>query len=289
MGVNESLPRGVPLTLVYGIVHCFGMRRTRSHKRAARKANLPPWAATIANLRRKMNLSQTDFGRRLGFSAMGVSRWECGMQEPPSHGYIELGNLAGDPACWYFWERAGLRTEDLMRVLPSLRGRLRKTALPEFEIVTAGGGGQRVEKRKHELVAMPLLKVVAASHGEKGDATTSILRGAPIESMIAIPKSWCPNPPTTTCLRVRGESMNPLIYDGYVIAVDSAPHDRAKLHGKIVVAWHKEKGLTVSRLRRYDHTEVLQADNPRYESVTLHGKSGWKLLGKVLWWIGKAP
>ena len=32
--------------------------------------------------------------------------------------YIQLGNLAGDPECWYFWERAGLHSADLMRVLP---------------------------------------------------------------------------------------------------------------------------------------------------------------------------
>lgn len=263
------------------------MARTRSESSAARKAPRPQWSSTIADLRRRMALSQTEFGRHLGFSAMAVSRWECGVQEPPSHGYIELGNLAGDPTCWYFWERAGLRTEDLMRVVPGLRGRLRKTALPEFEIVTAGGGA-KAAKRKHELVAMPLLKVVAASPGEEGDATP-MLGGAPVESMIAIPKSWCPNPSSTTCLRVRGDSMNPVIQDGYVVAVDSAQNDRSKLNGKIVIAWNKEKGLTISRLRRYDHTEVLQSDNPSYESVTLHGKSGWKILGRVLWWVGKAP
>ena len=69
----------------------------------------PEWATCVYDLRRRLNLSQTIFGQRVHSSPMGVSRWERGVQEPPSHSYIELGNLADDPQCWYFWDRAGLR------------------------------------------------------------------------------------------------------------------------------------------------------------------------------------
>src|SRR5690348_10825414 len=100
------------------------------------KSKRPDWTVAISGLREKLKLSQTEFGHKLGYSAMGVSRWECGVQEPPSHAYVELGNLAGDPACWYFWARAGLRTEDLMRVIPGLLRRLRKASLPDVQIVT---------------------------------------------------------------------------------------------------------------------------------------------------------
>src|SRR6202044_3696728 len=136
--------------------------------------------------------------------------------------------------------------------------------LPQFEIVNAGSGGRKLAKGKHELVAIPLLKVEAASHGEKGD-TTAILHGAPVEGMIAAPREWCPNPSATSCLRVRGDSMNPLLYDGQIVAVDFSQNDCGKLDGKIVIAWHKEKGLTVSRLRRYGVVEVLQLDKAKYE------------------------
>ncbi len=83
--------------------------------------------------------------------------------------------------------------------------------------------------------------------------------------------------------------MMPLIHDGYVIAVDSTETDHSGLDGKIVVAWNKDKGLTVSRFRRYDHTEVLQPDNQEYESITLSNSNRWKILAKVLWWVGQAP
>jgi SOS-response transcriptional repressor LexA len=254
----------------------------------SRSSRTPEWAAAILQLRQDMRLDQAAFGERLRCSAMTVSRWERGVQEPPSHAYIELGNLSGDPACWYFWGRAGLRNEDLMRVVPQLRQRLNKTAIPNFEIVTAGSGGKKRLRNKVQLVAIPLLKVVAASLGEKGDGS-SVLQQAPFESMIAAPKDWCPNPASTSCLRVKGNSMMPLIQDGYVVAVDSSQSERSKLSGKIVIAWHRDMGLTVSRLQRYGHTDTLQPENRDYESITLDSKHKWKILAKVLWWIGKAP
>ena len=83
--------------------------------------------------------------------------------------------------------------------------------------------------------------------------------------------------------------MSPLIHDGYILAVDSSQTEIRELNGKIVIAWHRDKGLTVSRLKRFDHTIVLQSENANYESITLSNKQKWKIVAKVLWWIGKAP
>jgi SOS-response transcriptional repressor LexA len=260
----------------------------RTVSRESEERKKPEWAARILELRRKLQLNQADFGQRLESSAMAVSRWERGAQEPPSHSYIELGNLAGDPACWYFWARAGLRSEDVMRVMPGMRRRLQRARNQDFEVVQAGSGRQK-ETDKLQLVAVPLLKIVAASHGERGD-DLSFLQDAPVESLIAAPREWCPHPSSTSCLRVKGHSMTPTICDGYIVAVDASQTDRSKLDGKIVIAWKKDKGLTVSRFRRYDQTETLQSENPRYESITLgHRKEKWKIVAKVLWWIGRAP
>jgi SOS-response transcriptional repressor LexA len=219
---------------------------------------------------------------------MAISRWERGEQEPTDRGYIELGNLAGDPTCWYFWGRAGLHNENLLRIMPEVRQRMQKNRLSDFEIVRAGSGAQKQKSTKIQLIAIPLLKVIAATHGEKGGHPSSLLSG-PAESMIAAPKDWCPHPGSTSCLQVRGKSMTPLIPDGCIVAVDSSQNDHMSLDGKIVVAWHKDRGLTVSRFRRYNHTEILQPENDGYESITLSAKNRWKILARVLWWIGKAP
>jgi SOS-response transcriptional repressor LexA len=242
----------------------------------------PAWAKAIRDLRLHLKLSQAGLGASTGFSAMTVSRWERGAQEPPSQGYIGLGNLSRNANSWYFWERAGLRSEDVMRVLPTLHSPLR-----DFEIVIPDSRSKKLTA-KHELVVVPLLKVTAGYLKTKGD-NLPLLSDAPIESMIAAPRSWCPHPMYTSCVRVRGNSMKPLIQDGFIVVVDSSEAEWAKLDGKIVIASHKDIGLTISRFHRYDHTEVLQPENNEYEAVTLSAKHSWKIVAKVLWWVGRAP
>jgi SOS-response transcriptional repressor LexA len=247
----------------------------------------PEWVSKISDLRERLKLNQSEFARRLQTSPMAVSRWERGIQEPLSHSYIAIGNLAGDTQCWYFWQRAGLHREDLIRVIPNLRQSLQQERMAGVEIVTAGSGAKKLDQ-KMQLVAIPLLKAVAASPGEKGDELLA-LHDAPADSMIAAPKDWCPNPSSTSCLRVRGHSMEPTMCDGDIIAVDSSQTDISKLNGKIVIAWNRDKGLTVSRLKSYDHTDVLQPENPAYESITLAKRDKkWKLVAKALWWTRKA-
>jgi phage repressor protein C with HTH and peptisase S24 domain len=106
--------------------------------------------------------------------------------------------------------------------------------------------------------------------------------------MLAAPKKWCPNPAFTISLFVKGSSMSPLILDGYIIAVDTSDTAHDDLSGKIVVAWNREKGLLVSRLIRFDHTDVLVSDHREYVSVSLATESLWRVIGRVLWWTGLA-
>jgi SOS-response transcriptional repressor LexA len=240
------------------------------------------WAERINALRHRLGLSQSELGRRLSASAMAVSRWERGVQEPPANISIQLGNLTGDPECWYFWGRAGLHSDDLMRVLPAIRSRLRRDRPPDLRVVQAGA--HRISKKKSELVAIPVLPVVAATHGGKGDPATSLQHALP-EALLAAPNKWCPNPAYTSCLTVRGRSMMPLIHDGYIVVVDTSQTTRRRLYGKIVVAAHKDEGLIVSRLQRFDDTEVLVPENREYDSTAL--STNWRIVAKILWWIGR--
>ena len=244
------------------------------------------WASRIIALRRRMGVSQSELGKQLNSSAMAVSRWERGVQDPPADIYIQLGNITGDPECWYFWGRAGLHSGDLMRVLPAVRSRLQKERLPALQIVQAGA--HRLRKKGSHLVAIPVLPVVAATHGGKGDPEVALDQMKP-ETVLAAPSSWCPNPAYTTCLRVKGHSMGPLIHDGYIVAVDYSQTDRSELDGKLVVVWNEEKGLSISRFRRYRGVEVLEPENREYESMALSTDRAWRVIGRVLWWIGKAP
>jgi DNA-binding transcriptional regulator YiaG len=189
-----------------------GMRnpRARTIPKSA-SSQIPEWATTIMRLRNSLGLNQESFGESFHCSAMAVSRWERGISEPISSAYIELGNVAGDPLCWYSWGRAGLSREDLTRVVPRLQERLRQARILELRIVSAGTSVRKTEADATlQLLAIPLLKTVAASIGENGD-DHEMLPDASVESMIAAPKDWCPNPSTTSCLLVGDNSISPLI------------------------------------------------------------------------------
>jgi len=216
---------------------------------------------------------------------MSVSRWERGILKVPADLYIKLGNVAGDPLCWYFWGHAGLRSEDVMRVLPAARDRLHENRVADVRVVHAGGL-KHAPLTPSDFVAIPLLPVHAGTPGKKGDDEVDLEQVRP-ETMFVAPRGWCPHPNSTICLRVRGNSMSPLILDGYIIAVDTFDVRRDPLVGKIILAWHADKGLLVSRLIRFDHTDALVSDHREYESISLAPGAAWRIIGLVLWWTGK--
>src|ERR1700694_2609125 len=101
----------------------------------SRKTSNPEWARKILSLRRRMGLTQSAFASRLHYSAMALSRWERGTHEPTAQSYIQLGNVAGEPQCWWFWERAGFNSTDLSRMFDEGNVRLRNEQLPKLEII----------------------------------------------------------------------------------------------------------------------------------------------------------
>lgn len=233
-----------------------------------------------------MKFSQTELGDKLGFSAMAISRWERGVQEPPSRSYIQLGNMVGGPHSWYFWGRAGLDSGDVISVLPAAKPARPGLFAPGLDIVIGGNGSLRMKNRRARLVAISLFKASGGAHSQRGSKTLKLHELLAVNA-IATRSNWCPNPSRTSCLRVRSDSMMPLMDAGHILAVDTSFFEAAELYGTIVIAGHKARGLMVSRLRRIGRLDVLVSENPKYDSISIGRKSGWKLVGKVLWWIGK--
>src|SRR5207253_10137274 len=110
-----------------------------------------------------------------------------------------------------------------------------------------------------------------------------------VVDVLGASSEWCANSACTVCLEVKGESMRRLIHLGAIVAVDSSQAERSELDGKIVVVSHEEKGITISRFHRYRGVEVLEPENREYESTTLGAGRDWRIIGRVLWWIAKAP
>lgn len=67
--------------------------------------------------------------------------------------------------------------------------------------------------------------------------------------------------------------MSPLILDGDIVVVYSSPHDVKSLDGKIVVAWHRKSGLSLSRFLVMRGVQLLESEN-RITSQSPWGETG---------------
>ena len=76
-----------------------------------------PCAQQVRELRKKLKLSQMQLATRLNYSAMAISRWERGLQEPPTRCLIEMGKMAGPKQGLAFWKMAGITIEDVRAML----------------------------------------------------------------------------------------------------------------------------------------------------------------------------
>lgn len=243
----------------------------------------PEWADKLEGLRLGLGMSQAALARKLNVSAMAPSRWERGVNQPPAEVFVQLGKLAGKRKCWYFWGRAGLRKSDITAVLSNLnrsrvhRGKLEIAATPEAtKLITS--------QTAANLVALPLYSTTPPV----GVIGPPVIHREKDSELIVAPRSWCPHPEQTICLRSSGDKMAPMLQQGAIFAVDEADKIAEKLYGKVVLASHAECGLMVHWLQRYGRSEVLVPENKEHPPTYIQN-GDWTIVGRVLWWFSKAP
>jgi len=239
--------------------------------RAGAKLARPEWADRIERLREKLQLNQAALARLLHVSPMAVSRWERAVNEPEAGYYIQMGTMAGEPDCWYFWQRAGLPSSDLMRSL-------RKTGGAK----TGNKTGISATEAESSLHPVPVLDATAST-SDRGDNEPN-LEHLRTMSTIVVPKDWVENHLAIKCVRVQGEGMYPILPSGSIAAVDLSQFDRTRLYGHIVLVWHKDHGLKIHRLQKVGDSEVLLSEAQGQTPVFILDRN-WRLLGKVIWWL----
>src|SRR5689334_20014005 len=237
--------------------------------RAGAKLARPEWAVQIERLRERLHLNQAGLARLLNVSPMAVSRWERAVNEPEAAYYIHMGTLAGDPDCWYFWQRAGLPASDLKRALRKSRAAKTSPAV----VVDV------------ERYAVPVVSLSAGT-SMPGDNDPNIEQ-SPVVAKVMAPSDWTEDAPNIRCLRVKGEGMAPSISEGSIVAVDTAQFDLAKLHNTAVLAWHKDHGLIVRRLKRVAGADTLALDADPTGANALALDHNWRILGRVIWWLSR--
>lgn len=253
-------------------------------KKKTRITTLPEWATQITALREQLAINQAELARRMECSAMTISRWERGLLQPSAEHFIQLGNLGDKTEAWFFWEMGGIEPAKMIQALGGNSRRMRSDH-SRLDVDRPSGGA--TSEKFSQMIEVPLLKGFVGTHGVAGDRRS--LRTIPASELIGAPAAWCPNPAYTRLARVKGHAMEPLIRQGDILAIDSFQTERSQLYGKIVIALGNKHGLCVSRLRRYDSLDVLEPETREFDPLVLSKSSGWRIVGKVLWWISPAP
>lgn len=211
-------------------------------------------AARIRELRKSLGKNQGEFGRMLGVSQSAVSNWEIGTDVPAPRILAALAEMTADIA---------LRSELLDRA--------------GFKEVKAA-----VPQQREDLRSIPLLSDPAAA------GTNRVIDEREIEKHLLLPREWFHRGGELFALKIKGDSMAPIIDDGYIVIVDTGQRDPKKLLNRMVAARDGD-GVTIKWLRRDVGVYLLLPQNisPRHQVRVLSSDAGHGIVGEVVKWIGE--
>ena len=291
----KKLPCGVNLTCHFLTGHQVQLYKAvldrcqgKSVQTGAKLAT-PAWAVKIRYLRDEvLKESQGQFARRFAVAPAAVSNWERGINAPSPSNFIQMGALAGDPDCWFFWQEAGLSREALEPALVSLSQRLLKShssGITKADDPSAGvlviEESRRPAKRRNQF-EIPLLKP------GRPLSRPARLEKDSIQEMITISSKLVPTPDETVCITVQTDTMKPLVQPGYIAAIECHARKTEQAFDQIVAASGPGGRIGLFWLRDLHGEPTLVPNSADSDGavILLSRDRNWRLVGRVLWWIG---
>lgn len=207
-------------------------------------------------------MRQQDLAERLRVSQATIARWENGKDTPAGTALIDIGRLAGDPEQWWWWELAGFTEHD----------RVTQLAL------------NHMTRKDRGTVMVPLLKDPAAA------GTPRAVDEKEISHYLEIPKQLASPGSGLFAVRVAGDSMSPIIEEGYIVCVATSDLDPAKLVNQMVAA-REGDGITIKWLRKEKNHYLLvpQHTSLRNPVRIMEPDGEWSIVGRVVFWVGQPP
>jgi len=156
---------------------------------------------------------------------------------------------------------------------------LREIHEASLEVVAQSLSGDTRDQRN-----IPLLRDAIAAGNPRGIDESEIV------AQIPFLKRWLPRGAQLYAFKVAGDSMAPIICDGYLVIVDAAQRDPKSLVGQMVAA-REGDGVTIKWLRKDKDTYLLvpQHVSPRIPVRVMREEDDWSIVGVVLKWIGYPP
>lgn len=183
-------------------------------------------AENIKKIRLEHELSQADLGKIAGVSDKAVSTWELGIKIPRMGAVEKMANYFGIPKSAILDDA---QPAPASRPIP-----------PGFEPMP-------------KMKKIPLVGRIACG--------TPITAEENVEQMVCVPSRWH----STFTLTCKGDSMEPRIHDGDLVAIRSQPEVE---QGEIAAVLIGDEA-TLKHVYLHENFIELRPENPAFESIIL--------------------
>lgn len=183
-------------------------------------------AENIKKIRLEHELSQADLGKIAGVSDKAVSTWELGIKIPRMGAVEKMANYFGIPKSAILDDA---QPAPASRPIP-----------PGFEPMP-------------KMKKIPLIGSIACG--------TPITAEENVEQMVCVPSRWH----STFTLTCKGDSMEPRIHDGDLVAIRSQPEVE---QGEIAAVRIGDEA-TLKHVYLHENFIELRPENPAFESIIL--------------------
>lgn len=197
--------------------------------------------------RTELQLSQRDLADKIGVTSVAVSRWELDYSQPKGKNLLSLAKALKCTPNWLLNGRENTEVE--------FEG-IKYVLVPYYENVEIAAGCGSFNADNLETTQIPIPFYILER--------VNIVRNKIL------------------CVKVKGDSMEPALRSGSIIAVDTT--SREIDDGELYVICHGDL-LRVKLLYRYPHGIKLRSYNSYYDDEIYENESvnDIKVIGKVFW------
>jgi len=243
-----------------------------------------PLGAAIAAIRKAHDLRQWQFAESLGVSLVTVQMWEQGLKKPGVDKLLKLADMAPAQLVWELLKEIGIRPERARAWLPHAPMPTAPALIPSSEIrlITPENwkkfSGVGDQEKTYDV--LPLFRDARAATSARGTDEKDIEGWAIIHRSM----NRGHRPQDVVCVRVKGDSMEPVMPDGSIVAVDIS---------RLQVTWHRPKPALVGFEGAVTVKLVRALPGGRLE-LRAYNETAWpsrqcsldqaEIRGQVLWW-----
>jgi len=211
----------------------------------------PEIADALRAARRSLGYTQNQLAEVLGSSQGAITRWERAIDSPPISAISILARIVPQEQK-AFWFSAGAISDNRWDGVSGMR------QIPILRDAAAAGTPRDVDERE-------------------------------IDFTLSFPSKMLPNSGRIIGVRVVGDSMSPILEEGYIALIDVTRRKADELVGRMIAARDKD-GVTLKWLRRQSKDLYLllpHNTSQRHPVQVIEPGGEWSLIGEVVKWIGE--